>query len=205
MSDLFGDAVNVNGVRVWPGLLERDAQESLRDELRLLAETAPFRRYETAGGRKMSVRMTAAGDLGWVTDRSGYRYESTQMDGRAWPDIPGPVLDVWRKVSCVDIDPDSCLVNFYGEGARMGMHQDSDENDHRWPVISISLGDDALFRVGTTQRGGPTKSVWLRSGDVAVLSGEARMAYHGIDRIKFGSSDLLSLGGRINLTLRVAG
>lgn len=205
MNDLFGQALDVNGVRVWPGFLDRVAQEALREDLLALVQNAPFQRYETAGGRKMSVRMTAAGALGWMTDRSGYRYEATQTDGRAWPEIPDAVLAVWREVSGVERDPDSCLVNFYGEGARMGLHQDRDETDHRWPVVSISLGDDALFRVGTNERGGPTKSVWLKSGDVAVLADAARLVFHGIDRIKFGSSDLLRHSGRINLTLRVAG
>lgn len=153
----------------------------------------------------MSVRMSAAGTLGWVTDRSGYRYDPVQPDGSEWPEIPASILAVWQQLSGVERLPDSCLVNFYGEGAKMGMHQDRDEADTVWPVVSISLGDDALFRVGGVTRGGATKSIWLKSGDVAVLSGRARLAYHGIDRIKFGSSDLLPDGGRINVTLRVAG
>lgn len=205
MPDLFGAPVDVNGVSVWPGHLARGAQEAMVSDLRHLAEAAPFRQYETPGGRKMSVRMSAAGALGWVTDRSGYRYEPVQPDGRDWPEIPESVLAVWRAVSGVERLPDSCLVNFYGEGAKMGMHQDRDEAETGWPVVSISLGDDALFRVGRVSRGSGSKSVWLRSGDVAVLSGEARLAYHGIDRVKFRSSDLLPEGGRINITLRVAG
>ena len=205
MHDLFSGPLDVNGVIVWPQVLDRAGQEAMMSDLRELALTAPFRKYETPGGRKMSVRMSAAGALGWVTDRSGYRYDPHQPDGRDWPEIPGGVLAVWRKVSGVARPPDSCLVNFYGEGARMGMHQDRDEADTRWPVVSISLGDEALFRVGGLERGGPTKSVWLKSGDVAVLSGEARLAFHGIDRIRFRSSDLLPDGGRINVTLRVAG
>ena len=152
----------------------------------------------------MSVRMTAAGDLGWVTDRTGYRYSKTHLDGQPWPDIPDSILSVWRDLTDARRDPDSCLVNFYGEDARMGLHQDRDEDDLTWPVVSISLGDDALFRVGGVEKPTPSKSVWLRSGDVAVIGGEARLAYHGIDRIKFGSSSLLPDGGRINVTLRVA-
>lgn len=193
------------GVRVWPQCLDRAAQELLVEDLRRLAGVAPFRQYETPGGRKMSVRMTAAGALGWVTDRSGYRYDPAQPDGRDWPKIPESVLTVWRQVSGADRPPDSCLVNFYDEGAKMGMHQDRDEVDLSWPVVSISLGDDALFRIGGLGRGDPTKSVWLTSGDVAVLSGAARLAHHGIDRIRFRSSDLLPGGGRLNVTLRVAG
>ncbi len=197
--------LNVNGVRVWQGLLSAAEQEQMVAELRTLAKVAPFRRYETPGGRKLRVRMTAAGDVGWVTDRTGYRYDARQPDGSGWPEIPRSALVVWEAVSGVEKAPDSCLVNFYGEGAKMGMHQDRDEADLSWPVVSISLGDDALFRVGGTARSGATQSVWLKSGDVAVLSGRARLAYHGVDRIRFGSSRLLPEGGRINLTLRVAG
>ena len=139
-----------------------------------------------------------------MTDKSGYRYAPSQPDGRSWPDIPAEVLDVWHRVSGVERAPDSCLVNFYGEGAKMGLHQDRDEAETHWPVVSISLGDEALFRVGGLTRGGGTKSRWLKSGDVAVLAGDARLAYHGIDRIKFRSSGLLPDGGRINVTMRVA-
>ena len=197
--------LNVNGARVWKAFLSPAAQSAMVGDLRKLAGDAPFRQYETKGGRKLSVRMTAAGTRGWVTDRAGYRYDPRQPGGADWPPIPPSVLAVWATVSGVGRDPDSCLVNYYGEGARMGLHQDSDEADLAWPVVSISLGDDGLFRVGQTSRGGPTKSIWLQSGDVAVLSGDARLAYHGIDRIRFGSSSLLPDGGRINLTLRVAG
>ena len=99
--------------------------------------------------------------------------------------------------------PECCLVNFYSDGARMGLHQDKDEGDFEMPVVSVSLGDDALFRIGGRDRRDPTESVWLSSGDVLVLKRDSRLAYHGIDRVKPGSSTLLSNGGRINLTLRV--
>ena len=209
MSDLFGDegreTVDLNGVPVHVALLDRAAQEAAVRDLRHIAKAAPFRRYETPGGRKMSVAMTAAGALGWMTDRSGYRYAETHQDGQHWPDIPESILDVWRRVSGTKRLPDSCLVNFYAEGARMGRHQDKDEADTGWPVVSISLGDDALFRVGGVAQPTPSKSHWLKSGDVAVLAGDKRLAHHGIDRIRFRSSDLLPGGGRINVTLRVAG
>lgn len=174
--------------------------EALRD----VARSAPFRRYETPGGRRMSVRMTGAGSCAWVSDSKGYRYDATQPDGTAWPDIPDCMLNVWETVGGVSGCPDSCLINFYDSDARMGLHQDHDEADLAWPVVSISLGDEALFRVGGLSRDAPTKSIWLQSGDVAVLSGAARLAYHGIDRVKLGSSALLPNGGRINVTLRVA-
>jgi len=150
------------------------------------------------------VRMTSAGSLGWVSDRRGYRYAPLHPDGTPWPPIPERVLAVWRAVSGVERLPDCCLINFYGEGAKMGMHQDRDEADFAWPVVSISLGDDALFRIGNLERGGKTESVWLRSGDVMVMGGAARLAYHGVDRVAFGTSTLLPKAGRINLTLRVA-
>jgi alkylated DNA repair protein (DNA oxidative demethylase) len=151
----------------------------------------------------MSVRMTGAGRVGWVTDRKGYRYAPRHPSGREWPPIPEPVLAIWRSVTGLDRDPDCCLINFYGEGARMGLHQDRDEGDFSWPVVSVSLGDDALFRMGGPDRSDPTRSHWLSSGDVVVMGGPARLAWHGVDRVRHGSSRLLPQGGRINLTLRV--
>lgn len=203
--DLFAEPIDLKGVKIWEGFLDRNAQETMVADLRSIARVAPFRQYETPGGRKMSVRMSAAGEMGWTTDRQGYRYDPVQPDGTCWPDIPDSILDVWKKVAGVSKLPDSCLVNYYGEGSKMGMHQDRDEAETSWPVVSISLGDEALFRVGGTERGGRTKSHMLRSGDVALLAGDARLAYHGIDRVAFRSSDLLPDGGRINVTLRIAG
>ncbi len=195
--------VELNGVKVHPGFLDPAAQAALVEDVRAIVRTAPLFRPVTARGRPMSVRMTSAGQKGWVSDRRGYRYEDRHPGGTDWPPIPETVLAVWRQVSGVARDPQCCLVNFYDDDARMGMHQDRDEADFAMPVVSISLGDEALFRVGGTSRGGPTKSIWLSSGDVAVLSGAARLAYHGIDRVRPGSSTLLKDGGRINLTLRV--
>jgi alkylated DNA repair protein (DNA oxidative demethylase) len=196
-------SLDVNGALVYPGFLDEDAQRALLDDLRGIVRAAPLFRPTTARGKQMSVRMTSAGDYGWVSDRRGYRYEPRHPDGMAWPPIPERVLDIWRSVSGASRDPQCCLVNYYDAEARMGLHQDRDEADFSMPVVSISLGDEALFRVGQTTRGGPTKSVWLRSGDVAVLTGAARLVYHGIDRVRAGSSTLLPDGGRINLTLRV--
>ncbi len=171
--------------------------------LRNVVAAAPLVQPVTPGGRQMSVRMTAAGRLGWVTDRRGYRYEPRHPSGVAWPPIPDEVLAVWRAVSGGARLPDCCLINYYGEGARMGLHQDKDEGDFSFPVVSVSLGDDALFRLGGVDRADGTQSVWLRSGDVVVMGGAARLAWHGIDRVRPGTSTLLSQGGRINLTLRV--
>ncbi len=148
--------------------------------------------------------MTSAGDLGWVTDKAGYRYQDKHPKGGVWPEIPTNILDIWHDLVSTERAPDCCLINYYGEGAKMGLHQDKDEADFSWPVLSVSLGDDALFRIGNTTRGGKTESIWLGSGDVVVMGGPVRLAYHGIDRIRYGSSRLLPKGGRINLTLRVA-
>ncbi len=197
------DKLELGGAKIFKGMLDRDQQISMIDVVRSVVAQVPLFHPVTASGKKMSVRMTSCGRLGWVTDRQGYRYESRHPSGREWPPIPNEVLAVWRAVSGCEVDPDSCLVNFYGEGAKMGLHQDRDEGDFSFPVVSISLGDEALFRIGGVTRGGKTQSAWLSSGDVLVLGGEARLAYHGIDRLRFGSSDLLRDHGRINLTLRV--
>ena len=151
----------------------------------------------------MSVRMTAAGRLGWFTDATGYRYEPRHPSGKPWPPIPSAILALWHRLTGLDRTPDCCLVNFYGEGAKMGLHQDRDEGDFSFPVLSISLGDDALFRIGGPNRRDPTSSLWLKSGDALLMGGAARLAFHGIDRTRFGSSRLLPQGGRINPTLRV--
>jgi len=172
-------------------------------ELRTVARAAPPFSPETPYGKPMSVRMTSAGRCGWYSDKAGYRYASRHPDGSAWPPIPPSVMRSWHTLIGEERGPDCCLINFYGEGARMGMHQDRDEVDFSWPVLSISLGDDGLFRIGNTRRGGKTESLWLHSGDAVVMGGEARLTYHGIDRIRFGSSRLLPDGGRINATLRV--
>ncbi len=184
--------------------LDSTAQTRLIEVLRPILKSAPLFRPVTPSGKEMSVRMTSAGALGWVTDRAGYRYQAQHPKGVGWPSIPDPILEIWRDLASAERDPDCCLINYYGEGARMGLHQDKDEADFSWPVLSISLGDDALFRIGNSTRGGKTESIWLNSGDVVIMGGPARLTYHGVDRIRFGSSKLLPKGGRINLTLRIA-
>ena len=195
--------VVVRGVEIHKRALDPRYQEKVLDDLRTVVRAAPLILPTTRRGRKMSVRMTSAGGCGWISDRLGYRYETVHPDGQPWPDIPESILSLWARYGSSSRNPDCCLINHYAEGARMGMHQDNDERDMTWPVVSISLGDSALFRIGNRERGGSTESIWLESGDIAVLGGGARMLYHGIDRIKFGSSRLLSRGGRINVTLRV--
>jgi alkylated DNA repair protein (DNA oxidative demethylase) len=193
------------GVRHMPGYLPRSAQEALVEEIRRVVQAAPL--YVPAmprSGKEMSVRMTNCGSLGWVTDKErGYRYQPTHpVTGKPWPPIPEALLQLWREVAAYPHPPEACLVNFYEADARMGLHQDRDEKDFDAPVVSVSLGDDCLFRVGQTTREGGTKSFKLRSGDVVVLGGEGRLAFHGVDRIYPATSALLKNGGRINLTLR---
>lgn len=206
VSAAAGSAV---GFRVYPGFLDGDDQRRLLAFLRNAAIESPFFVPEMPRtGKPFSVRMTNLGQLGWVSDKDGgYRYQATHPEtGRPWPAIPEMVLDVWRAVSGYPHDPEACLVNFYEPTAKMGLHQDRDEEDFSAPVVSISLGDACLFRVGGIKRGDPTRSMRLSSGDVVVLGGESRLAFHGVDRVYPGTSTLLAgwfpEGGRINLTLR---
>ncbi|MBB1490212.1 alpha-ketoglutarate-dependent dioxygenase AlkB [Paracoccus sp. MC1854] len=194
----------VRGFAIHRGFLDAPAQAALMAAVGRIWTEAPPLRPVTRWGKPLSVAMTSAGALGWTTDRRGYRYEPAQPDGRPWPPIPPMLLDLWQRVTGVPVLPDSCLVNLYRDGARMGLHQDRDEAELHWPVLSVSLGDEALFRIGNLERGGTTESVWLSSGDVVVMAGAARLTHHGIDRIRPGSSALVPGGGRVNLTLRVA-
>ena len=193
----------LGGAPVWRGWLGADAQAEMVAALRDVVAAAPLFSPETRWGKQMSVRMTSAGRYGWFSDRRGYRYIERHPSGVGWPEIPEPVMAVWRALAPEARAPDCCLVNFYQADAKMGLHQDHDEADFSQPVLSISLGDAALFRIGGTERRGKTQSTWLESGDVMLLTGPSRRAYHGIDRIRGGSSSLLTDGGRINLTLRV--
>ena len=193
----------VRGCAIFKDHLDSAAQTRLIAALRPVLKAAPLVTHTVAGGKPMSVRMTAAGQYGWVSDGRGYRYQDHHPSGRPWPAIPDEILTLWRDVTGLERAPECCLINYYGEGARMGLHQDRDEADFSYPVVSVSLGDDGLFRLGATTRGGKTESVWLNSGDVVVMGGDARLIYHGVDRIRFKSSRLLPKGGRLNLTLRV--
>jgi alkylated DNA repair protein (DNA oxidative demethylase) len=196
--------MTLQGFFYFPLALDRSAQAAMAAQVLAALEAAPLYSPVTPGGKPFSVRMSNLGPLGWVSDRAGYRYQPTHpATGRPWPPIPEDVLAVWRSCSGVEADPDACLVNFYGPQARMGLHQDQDEADFGFPVVSISLGDTAVFRIGPAQ-GGATSTLKLMSGDVCVLSGPARLARHGIDRVLGGSSTLLPGGGRLNLTLRRA-
>jgi DNA oxidative demethylase len=196
----------MTGLRLLPGYLDRDAQERLVAILREVFASVPVyvpRMPKT--GKPMSVAMTNCGPLGWVTDDGGYRYQRTHPEtGQPWPSIPDCLLRIWQDVASYPHPPEACLVNVYGPSARMGLHQDRDEEDFSAPVLSVSLGDTGLFRVGGLKRNDPTRSMRLASGDVLVLGGESRLAFHGVDRILPGTSTLLREGGRINLTMRRA-
>lgn len=194
----------LEGFRLVPGRLDRAAQEELRDAIRAVAAEAPlYRPTMPRTGKPFSVRMTNCGELGWVSDQAGYRYQATHpVTGRPWPAIPAMLLALWRELADYPHPPEACLVNFYEPEARMGLHQDSDEAELAAPVLSVSLGDSCLFRVGGRDRRDPTRSVRLGSGDVVLLGGAARLAFHGVDRIYPGTSTLLPQGGRINLTMR---
>lgn len=201
----FGQAApDMQGFRLLPGRLDRMAQEALRDEIRAVVASAPlYRPTMPRTGKPFSVRMTNCGPLGWVSDQSGYRYQPTHpLTGKPWPAIPDILLGLWRELADFPHPPEACLVNFYDPDARMGLHQDADEAEFTAPVLSISLGDTCLFRVGGSDRRDPTRSLRLASGDVLLLGGVSRLAFHGVDRIYPGTSTLLAQGGRINLTLR---
>lgn len=209
LGTILSQPVPVSGFRVLSGFLDRNQQERLVAELRAAVSVAPFfMPTMPRTGKPFSVRMTNLGPLGWVSDKDGgYRYQATHPGtGKPWPPIPDMVLDVWRKVSGYSHDPEACLVNRYEPDAKMGLHQDRDEKEFAAPVVSISLGDTCLFRIGGTKRADPTRSFKLSSGDVMVLGGDDRLAFHGVDRIYPATSTLLqnwfSDGGRINLTLR---
>jgi len=193
------------GFRHLPGRFSPDVQAALLEAVRAVVARAPL--YVPAlprSGKEMSVRMTNCGALGWVTDKQrGYRYQAAHpATGLPWPPIPPALLALWEDVADYPHPPQACLVNFYAASAKMGLHQDRDEAEFAAPVVSVSLGDDCLFRIGGTKRTDPTVSLRLRSGDVAVLGGESRLAFHGVDRIYPDTSTLLKNGGRINLTLR---
>jgi DNA oxidative demethylase len=187
-----------------PAYLDRAAQESLRDALRDAVRIAPlFQPRMPRTDKPFTVRMTNCGPLGWVSDAEGYRYQAVHPDtGAPWPPIPAIARRAWDELAATAPPPEACLVNFYDANARMGLHQDRDEAEFSAPVLSLSLGDSCLFRVGGTRRSDPTRSFDLHSGDALILGGPARLVFHGVDRIRSGSSTLLAEGGRINLTLR---
>jgi alkylated DNA repair protein (DNA oxidative demethylase) len=201
---MLGTKLDVaEGVVLWPGAFDADAQRTLIDTIFSLVKDAPFYRPVMPGsGKAFSVEETNFGSLGWISDKAGYRYEPHHpQTGMPWPAIPQTLLDLWNVTTRHEAPPQCCLVNLYREGAKMGLHQDRNETALDAPVLSVSLGDAAQFRIGGTSRKDRTRSVKLKSGDVLMFGGPARLAFHGIDRIA-PTSRLIPGGGRINLTLR---
>lgn len=197
--------MHISGFRHLPGLLSDSEQQALLRDVELVISSAPlYVPTMPRTGKPLSVRMTNCGPLGWLTDKDkGYRYEATHpATGRPWPDIPERMQQLWRTVVPEAPTPQACLINWYAPGSKLGMHRDADEAERTAPVLSVSLGDDAWFRIGGLARKDPSQRILLRSGDVVVLGGMARLAYHGVDRISPGTGSLLPQPGRINLTLR---
>ncbi len=192
------------GLRVYPGYLDRDKQTALLDAVDEVFTVAPlFTPRMPKSGRPFTVRMSNCGPLGWISDENGYRYQPTHPEtGRPWPPMPATLIAIWNDVARYGCPPEACLINYYGPAAKMGLHQDRDEENLTAPLVSVSLGDSCLFRVGGPRRNGPSRSLRLDSGDVLVLADDARLAFHGVDRIYPRTSALLGREGRINLTLR---
>ena len=193
------------GVHHWPSYLDVQQQQELLELVRSGVREAPlYTPRMPRTGKPMSVRMTNFGTLGWMTDKeNGYRYQPRHPEtGMPWPPIPALLMSLWKELAGYPDPPEACLVNFYADDAKMGMHQDRDEENFEAPVLSISLGNACLFRIGGPQRGGNTQSLRLCSGDVIMLSGASRLNFHGVDKIYPDTSHLLNNGGRINLTLR---
>ncbi len=169
-------------------------------------ERCPPRRLMTPGGKPMSVAMTNCGALGWVSDQDGYRYTAEDpLTGHSWPAMPPAMALLATEAAAAagfpDFAPEACLVNLYETESRMGAHQDRDERDRAAPIVSVSFGLSARFRIGGTSRGGPTRSFLLDHGDVLVFGGPARLAYHGVDRVLPGRHAILG-ARRLNLTFR---
>lgn len=174
-----------------------------------IADAAPFRHLETPGGRRMSVAMTNAGRLGWVSDRRGYRYTTCDpASGRAWPSMPAAFSSLARDAAAAaefaDFTPEACLVNRYEAGAKLSLHQDRDERKLDQPIVSVSLGVDATFLWGGPSRADRPRRIQLRHGDVVVWGGPARLNFHGIDTLAHDGHPLTG-GLRYNLTFRKAG
>ena len=198
----------IDGFKHLPGYLTASDCIGLLTQLRTVLSDAPlYQPTMPRTGKPLSVKMSNCGELGWVSDKEGgYRYQSFHpVTARLWPAMLPLLRSIWCDVADYDLLPEACLINYYAAGTRMGSHRDVDEQDFSAPVVSISLGDDAIFHIGGIKRSDAKTRLTLRSGDVVVLGGAARRAYHGIDRILAGTSDLLAEGGRINLTLRRVG
>ena len=193
-----------DGLAVAPGYLDRSQQIAVLDDIRQVVAEAPlYQPVMPRSGRPFSVKMSNCGPLGWISDKAGYRYQAAHpVTKKPWPEMPVLIAKIWDDLSGYGAPAECCLINFYSAGAKMGLHRDENEEDFSAPVVSVSLGDEALFRFGGSERKSPTKSIRLASGDVLVMAGASRLNYHGVDKIYPGTSGLLRGGGRLNLTLR---
>ena len=194
-----------NGTHLIPGYLDRPQQSEILKEIREIIRVAPlYKPTMPKTGKPLSVQMSNCGTLGWVCDKEGgYRYQAHHpVTGEYWPPIPQSLINIWHELASSNVTPEACLINYYQADARMGLHQDKDEETFDEPVISVSLGDTCLFRLGSPDKRGRTISFKLHSGDALILSDSSRMAFHGVDRIYADTSTLLKHGGRVNLTLR---
>lgn len=192
------------GFAHYPLYFSPEEQAGLIEAVRDGVARAPFfQPTMPRTGAPLSVVMSNFGPLGWVADKTGYRYETVHPKTKnPWPELPHALQNLWDAVSGYPAPPEACLINWYRDGAKMGLHVDNDEQDIQAPVVSVSLGDPALFRIGGPKRGGPTQGLKLFSGDVVVLAGDARLCHHGVSKVYFGESALVPKGGRINLTMR---
>ncbi|MGA8170523.1 MAG: alpha-ketoglutarate-dependent dioxygenase AlkB [Methylocystis sp.] len=198
------------GVILRRGYLDLAEQQGLALEVAKIIARAPlYTSTMPKTGAPMSVRMTNCGALGWLSDKEGgYRYAPRHpLTGEPWPAMPRALLLAWERLADYPAPPEACLINVYDVEARMGLHQDRDEEDFSAPVVSLSLGADSRFRIGETRRGGETVSLVLSSGDALVLSGPARLRFHGVDRILPTlpsplDANMPAGAARVNLTLR---
>lgn len=201
------EEVIAEGAVLLPGFA-RTIEVELLEALRAIIEQSPFRHMTTPGGHQMSVAMTNCGGFGWVTDRSGYRYDPNDpQSGKPWPPMPGAFRELARAAAdrggFGGFAPDACLVNRYQPGARMSLHQDRDENDFSAPIVSVSLGLPATFLFGGLKRSDKPRRFRLEHGDVVVWGGPTRLAFHGVAPLAEGEHSLLGRQ-RINLTFRKA-
>lgn len=212
MRDLFdGDVTELRDVQLAPGAMllagfAQPLEAPLIDAVHAIIERAPFRHLVTPGGHRMSVAMTNCGRVGWVSDRSGYRYDAIDPEsGHPWPPMPAVFAQIAReaaaKAGFADFRPDACLINRYEPGAKLSLHQDKDELDFNAPIVSLSLGLPATFLFGGLNRSDKTVRYRLTHGDVVVWGGPARLAYHGVMPLADGEHPLLG-SQRINLTFR---
>jgi alkylated DNA repair protein (DNA oxidative demethylase) len=213
MSDLF-DSLLPQKTEIAPDafLLKGFAltyETQLLADLQQVIQAAPFRHMVTPGGFTMSVAITNCGDLGWVSDRTGYRYTPHDpQSGKPWPAMPASFQVLASAAAAQagfgNFAPDACLINRYQVGARMGLHQDKDEQDFSQPIVSVSLGLPATFQFGGLARADKSINISLQHGDVVVWGGEARLRYHGVLPLKPNKHPLLG-EQRINMTFRKAG